>query len=75
MARGVRRTDCRICERHVSACGPLSARGKCSACGDRRIIENHRELVAHSGPYFDRWRSRTLASFGIFALDERRPAE
>lgn len=39
------------------------------------MLENRRELVAHSGPHFDRWRSRTLAAFGIFALDESRPAE
>lgn len=27
-------------------------------------------LVAHSGPYFDHWRNRSLAALGVFALDD-----
>lgn len=37
------------------------------------MVENHRELVAHSGPWFDYWRVRTLAAFGVVALDSGRP--
>jgi hypothetical protein len=74
MARGVLRTHCRICDGHVDSVGPLSARGKCGTCGDRRLVENHRDLVAHSGPWFDYWRARTLASFGVVAVDAGRDA-
>jgi hypothetical protein len=50
----------------------LSARYKCAACGEAAMIENHRELLAHAGPRFAHWRRRTLAAFGVVAVDTDR---
>lgn len=72
--RGVTRTDCRVCGRHVSECGPLSARGKCGECGERRMRENHAQLLAHSGPFFLHWRTRSLAALGVVVVDTDRDA-
>jgi len=47
----------------------LSARGRCEGCGRARNNENHEQLLAHSGPFFDHWRKRTLAAFGVFEAD------
>ena len=36
-----------------------------------RRNSNLRDLVTHSGGYFDHWRRRSLAALGVFApLDE-----
>lgn len=49
----------------------ISARGLCHECGMAALAANMYQLNAHSGPYFDHWRRRTLAAFGIFLpLDE-----
>lgn len=56
----------------MDECGPLSARYKCQECGETAMLENRRELVAHEGPAFDHWLTRTLASFGIVDLDAGR---
>jgi hypothetical protein len=58
-----------VCDGHVDEVGKLSARGKCATCGDRRLQENHRDLVEHRGPWFGHWRRRTLAAFGVVEVD------
>lgn len=55
----------------MDECGPLSARYKCAECGDDRMIHNNRQLMAHTGPFFDHWRRRSLAAFGVIQVDER----
>lgn len=75
MPRGILRTHCRVCERHVDECGKLSARGKCADCGNARLEANHWQLIEHRGPFFDHWRRRTLAAFGVKTpLDSDRDA-
>ena len=69
VARGRKQTFCRVCFRHVSECGPLSARKKCATCGDVLMLVNNRDLQRHHGPMFDHWRRRSLAALGI-AVDE-----
>jgi hypothetical protein len=34
------------------------------------MIENYRELRAHSGPWFQHWRRRTAAAIGAVLVDE-----
>lgn len=72
--RGHNGAFCHGCGKHRDEVGPLSARYKCAACGEAAMIENHRELVAHAGPRFAHWRRRTLAAFGIVAVDTDRDA-
>lgn len=61
---------CRICGRHFSEAGTISVRGKCAGCGDERIVANHEQLRAHDGPFFDHWRRKMLAAFGVTVVDE-----
>ena len=75
MPRGVRRTQCVVCRELVSEVGELSARGKCARCAETRAIENAAQLHAHGGPYFDHWRRRTLAAFGVVEVETDRRAE
>ncbi len=49
----------------------MSYRGLCDECGVTRAIANAVELHAHSGPYFDHWRRRTLAAFGVVEASAR----
>lgn len=65
MARGVLRENCIHCDKHVSECGELSLRGICGECGAKRAIENYRDLRQHSGPFFEHWRRRSLAAYGV----------
>lgn len=48
----------------------MSARGLCLECGEKARYANIEQLVSHSGPYFDHWRVRCLASFGVALIDE-----
>lgn len=34
------------------------------------MLDNHEQLKAHSGPYFDHWVRRCRAAFGLVAVDE-----
>lgn len=68
--RGRNRQSCIICGRPRAECGSLSARGKCELCGVGMVAVNAMQLHEHSGPFFDHWRRRTLAAFGVVALDE-----
>ena len=35
------------------------------------MIENHRAMLRHDGPFAEHWRRRCLAAFGIVEVDER----
>lgn len=59
-----RRNECRVCGArwpYVS----VSARGLCPDHTRIRQHENVTQLREHRGPYFDHWRERTLAAFGV----------
>lgn len=60
---------CRRCGRHVSECGPLSARYRCAECGEGRMLANVRALIAHDGPEFDHWRRQCMLAFGLEVMD------
>jgi hypothetical protein len=70
MPKGYPRTSCKHCGRPVSECGPLSKRGLCAEDSEARMNANLVSLVAHSGPYFDHWRNRSLAALGVFVVDD-----
>lgn len=60
---------CRVCGEHERDVGYISWRGKCAGCGNRRVLENFDQLRNHDGPWFDHWRRRTLAAFGVTGVD------
>lgn len=63
-------SHCRVCGRPREEGERFSARGKCSECGDGRMLENSRQLAASTGPYFDHWRRRCAAAFGVTVIDD-----
>jgi hypothetical protein len=68
--RGHAADVCKRCGRPVSECGPLSARYRCVDCGEGEMIHNVRELKAHTGPRFLRWRRGVAAGVGAILVDE-----
>lgn len=74
MPKGHVRVSCRICERHISECGSLSKRGKCSECAHAMVLANLQGLGAHGGrqggPFFDHWRRRSVEVYGGVLLDD-----
>lgn len=54
------------CERVHGLSGPISARGYCRFCGRKIRLANIAQLEAHKGPFFDHWRERCRAAFGVF---------
>lgn len=68
--RGHAADRCKRCDRPVSECGPLSARYRCADCGEGEMLENVRELKAHHGPRFHRWRRGVAAGVGAILVDE-----
>lgn len=54
----------------MAECGPLSARYRCVDCGEGRMLSNVRELKAHTGPAFLRWRRGVAAGVGAILLDD-----
>jgi hypothetical protein len=58
------RAFCTGCGKPREAGERFSARGRCASCGEGRAIANARELRAHSGPAFERWRRAVAASVG-----------
>jgi hypothetical protein len=66
---------CRICRRHYSECGSISARGKCEECATARVVMNILELHEHRGPFFEHWRQRCLQAFGVQLLDSEQLSE
>jgi ribosomal protein S27AE len=69
-------SSCRICDASVADGVPISATGLCPRCGEARELANHRQLKAHDGPFWEWWRIRCLASFGVLppALDSAPPS-
>ena len=67
--RGRNGQHCHGCDRHVSECGPLSARYRCVDCGVSAMLENATQLREHRGPRFDQWRLRSLAGLGDVLVD------
>lgn len=73
--RGHNGTWCRRCGRDVEECGPLSARYRCAECGEGEMIYNVRELKAHAGPRFHRWRRGVAAGVGAILPEDVLPDE
>jgi len=65
-------SSCWVCGRSVGEVGHISASGLCPEHGRERYMANHEHLLAHRGTFFDHWRKRTLAAFGVLdaASDE-----
>jgi hypothetical protein len=72
MPKGYPYVACRGCEKPITDRAELSATGLCADCGPRIQREATLQLVHHSGPYFDHWRARCLAAFGV-NLTEHHP--
>jgi len=70
VAKYPRHRRCKLCGRDASAAGPISARGKCAACADQRMVENLHSLRAHRGEGFERWYHEMHLTF----QHERSPA-
>jgi hypothetical protein len=70
MPKGYPLTGCKGCPKTLAEAGSLSAIGLCQECGEKRRTENLVALKLHRGPYFDHWRTRCLAAFGVTLLDE-----
>lgn len=66
---------CRRCGRPREEGERFSARGRCVDCGEGEMIENVRELKAHDGPRFQRWRRACAAAFGAVLADDPDPDE
>lgn len=47
----------------------ISARGLCYGHGRLRLLDNNDQLIAAKGPYFEHWRERCRAAFGV--LDDK----
>lgn len=62
--------SCKVCGEIASDTVRISATGLCPLHSTVRLIENHQQLKGHNGPYFDHWRKRLLASFGVGLLDD-----
>jgi hypothetical protein len=63
-------SHCRSCGREREEGERFSARGKCAECGEGRMIQNARELAASNGPFFEHWRRRCAAAFGVTLMDD-----
>jgi hypothetical protein len=59
-----RKTFCKDCGGNEKDVGLMSWNGLCRTCGERRMIENNRQISAHQGPYFLRQRHQTLRAWG-----------
>lgn len=70
MPKGYPHTACRNCGKPVAARIELSRTGLCINCGPLIQAEATMQLVEHNGPWFDHWRARCLAAFGINLTDQ-----
>lgn len=66
---------CKRCDRHVSECGPLSARYFCAECGEGEMLLNVWALRAHDGWRFLRWRRGVAAGVGAVLVDDPETGE
>ena len=71
MATRKRKQFCKLCERHESEVGEMSATGRCADCGKRAVEENIYGIHYHAGPAFDRWRRGMAASVGAVLVDNQ----
>ena len=69
MPTGVPIRACRHCGGPAEYRGQLTLSGYHIECAEARQREATRQLVAHSGPWFDHWRARCLAAFGVTLTD------
>lgn len=65
---------CRKCGRLREDGERFSARGRCPECGDGEVVANVRELKAHNGPRFERWRQACAKAFGVQLVDDENEA-
>jgi predicted amidophosphoribosyltransferase len=70
MPKGYPLTGCKRCDKPLEEAGSLSAIGLCQECGEKARTDNFLAMKTHKGPYFDHWRARCLAAFGVNAVDE-----
>jgi hypothetical protein len=70
MARVNRPFYCRSCQKITQPPYSVSWRGLCQDCAQARMRANNIQLSEHRGPYFERWRERSLAALGVFAVDD-----
>lgn len=54
-----RRLSCKSCGGHLDQVGPLSARGKCEACGVAGVEQAVTAMFTGSGPLYDKWATNT----------------
>lgn len=70
MPRNYERRRCKQCKRPREIVGTISARGLCDECGVGNKVMNDLQLHEHRGPYFEHWRRRCLAAFGVALVDD-----
>jgi hypothetical protein len=71
VATRIRYRRCQLCGRSSTEAGPISARGKCAECADRRMLENLHSLRAHAGEGFERWYDEMHLTFQHRRLPEQ----
>lgn len=72
MRPGYRYHRCKLCGGHESEVGTISRRAKCELCATSRVVMNDLELHEKRGPFYDHWRARCLAAFGVGIFEDRR---
>lgn len=60
-----KRSTCKRCGRHYEAVGSISWGGNCKECGNETALANLHQLRAHNGEWFQHYRKRILAAFGV----------
>ncbi len=70
MAGRIRYRECKVCGARRPFVS-ISARGLCTTHTRMRMEDNNRDLREHRGPFFDYWRRRCLAAFGVVGDDSR----
>lgn len=66
---------CKVCERHVSECGELSWRGKCSVCSVVIRDAWNDAMHYHQNPGLLKWRRSVAASIGAVLVEDIPRAE
>jgi len=65
--------SCKRCPKTRAEGFSISYRGLCEECAEAAMVHNNRQISAHSGPYFQHQRLRTLAAWGGVPLDVVQP--
>jgi hypothetical protein len=68
--RGHNALWCKICGRHRSEAGRMSARYRCVTCANEKTRLSIIQMRERNGPYFDHWRRGTARSVGGVLLDD-----